>query len=551
MTVSFRRTLSRTYSMKVLPTCEGQARSWGLPRLVADSPDGGSDLTSRVPAISVDSEPREDPNAASGRAAKFRDILILLLLTSGALIVHGYHPGAEDAEIYLPGIEKILRPDLFPFNAQFFQSHAHMTLFPDLIAASVRISHLPLEFVVFLWQLVAMFLLLLAAWELTGKCFKDRKARWTGVALLAALFTLPVAGTGLYIMDQYVNPRNLIAFAGIVAVVGVLDRKYVRAGLLMLFAVAIHPLMPVFVVFYTLLLVWMRRRRFDAIGFASTLPLSFLFQSTSPAYHQVAKSHSPHYFLCWQWYEVLGALAPLGILWGFSRIARSRYMWNVDLICRTFIVYDAICIVAAVILAASPRFETLARVQPMRSLYLLYIVMILLAGGFVGEHLLKSYVWRWLALFLPLCVGMFYAQRRLFPASAHIEWPGATPRNPWVQAFQWIRNNTPVDAVFALDPAHMNIPGEDSNGFRAISQRSMLADAVKDSGAVTMFPPLAEEWERQVKAQGGWKNFQARDFSRLHATYGVTWVIVQQPNRDNMSCPYQNQAAMVCRLNGS
>ena len=31
---------------------------------------------------------------------------ILLLLTAASLVVHGYHPFAEDAEIYLPGIEK-------------------------------------------------------------------------------------------------------------------------------------------------------------------------------------------------------------------------------------------------------------------------------------------------------------------------------------------------------------------------------------------------------------------------------------------------------------
>jgi hypothetical protein len=537
--------------VRILCTDQRQTGSADAPRIIAERPEGGTDLTSVASRISACPEPLDSPQAASGRALKFRTLLILLLLTSGALIVHGYHPGAEDAEIYLPGIEKILRPDLFPFNAQFFQSHAHLTLFPNLIAASVRISHAPLEFVAFLWQLVAMFLLLLAGWELTGKCFEDRTARWTGVTLLAALFTMPVAGTALYIMDQYINPRNLTAFAGIFAIIAVLDRKYVRAGLFLLFAAVMQPLMVAFVVFYSLLLVWMRSRRFDSVGFAGLLPLSFLLQSTSPAYHQVAKSHPFHYFLRWQWYEILGAVAPMGILWGFSRIARSRKMWNVDLICRTFILYDAICIVAAVILSASPRFETLARIQPMRSLYLLYIVMILLAGGFIGEYLLKGYAWRWIALFLPLCAGMFYAQRQLFPASAHIEWPGVTPRNPWVQAFLWVRNNTPVDAVFALDPAHMNIPGEDSNGFRAISQRSMLADAVKDSGAVTMFPALAEEWERQVQAQRGWKNFNAQDFSRLHVTYGVTWIVIQQPGVGEMNCPYQNDSVLVCRLNGS
>jgi hypothetical protein len=35
----------------------------------------------------------------------------------------------------------------------------------------------------------------------------------------------------------------------------------------------------------------------------------------------------------------------------------------------------------------------------------------------------------------------------------------------------------------------------------------MLADAVKDSGAVSMFPPLAGEWLRQVDAQRGWRIF--------------------------------------------
>jgi hypothetical protein len=475
--------------------------------------------------------------------------LILLLLTFGSLLIMGYHPGAEDAEIYLPGVEKILRPELFPFNAQFFQSHAHMTLFPNLIAAFVQYSHLPLDVVTFFLQLASMFLLLWAAWTLTGKCFEDPKARWAGVALLAALFTLPVAGTALYIMDQYINPRNLTAFAGIFAIVAVLDRKYLRAGLFLLFAAALHPLMPVFVVFYALVLMWLRGRDFGKISFAVALPFAFLFQAASPAYQQVAITHPYHYFLRWQWYEILGALAPLAILWGFSRLARSREMWNVDLLCRAFMLYESICIVAAVILSSVHRFETTARIQPMRSLYLLYIVMILLAGGFAAEYLLKNRVWRWVALFLPLCAGMFYAQRQLFPASAHIEWPGVPARNPWVQAFLWVRDNTPVEAVFALDPHHMEIEGEDSNGFRAIAERSMLADAAKDSGAVTMFPPMAEEWQRQVQAQNGWKNFQPQDFARLRAKYGVNWVVLEQPGLADMDCPYQNQAVAVCRLN--
>jgi hypothetical protein len=76
----------------------------------------------------------------------------------------------------------------------------------------------------------------------------------------------------------------------------------------------------------------------------------------------------------------------------------------------------------------------------------------------------------------------------------------------------------------------------------------MLADAAEDSGAVTMFPPLGEEWARQVEAQHGWKEFQAQDFRRLHAEYGVNWVVLQQPGVAGLECPYQNQAVQVCRL---
>lgn len=63
-----------------------------------------------------------------------KDLLSLSGLTLGALLVAGYHPYVEDAEIYLPGVNKILNPALYPFGGEFFLSHAHMTLFPRLIA---------------------------------------------------------------------------------------------------------------------------------------------------------------------------------------------------------------------------------------------------------------------------------------------------------------------------------------------------------------------------------------------------------------------------------
>jgi hypothetical protein len=67
-----------------------------------------------------------------------KPLLRLVLLTAIAFFIQGYHPYAEDAEIYLPGVEKILHPELFQVGREFFAAHASMTLFPNLIAFHTR-----------------------------------------------------------------------------------------------------------------------------------------------------------------------------------------------------------------------------------------------------------------------------------------------------------------------------------------------------------------------------------------------------------------------------
>jgi hypothetical protein len=492
------------------------------------------------------------------RPPKWKAAFGLWLLTFGAILVHGYHPFAEDAEIYLPGVEKILRPELFPVGREFFLSHASLTFFPNVIAFSLRVTHLPIEVGLFLWHVASIFLLLLACWELSGLFFQNSRARWGGVCLVAALLTIPVAGTALYIMDQYLNPRNLAAFAGIFAVARTLEKKYVPAVLWLAFAGSVHPLMTAFALSFCFLLVMVERFEKKTAtlttgnaltGLCCLLPFGIsLDPPTSPAYHAAAMRHGFHYIQLWHWYEWVGILAPVALFWWFGRVARARQWRRLDLVCRSLIIYDLVYFSAALVVDLPARFESLARLQPLRSLHLLYMLMFVIVGGFLGEYVLKNRVWRWLALFVPLGLGMFLAQRALFPASAHIEWPGSAPKNPWAQAFVWVRDNTPVDAVFALDPAFMQLPGQDTIGFRCLAQRSRLADVSKDSGAVSMFPPLAEEWWTQVQAQTPWKSFRSEDFSRLKDKYGVSWVVVQQPGVASLDCAYQNGAVRVCRV---
>src|SRR5271155_4615948 len=325
----------------------------------------------------TESKARDDSAAGCDRDGRVKpilsdkpktpNILWLLLLTAGALLVQGYHPFAEDAEIYLPGVEKILHPGLFPVGPEFFQSHASLTFFPNLIAFSLRVTHLPMEVGLFLWHVASIFLLLLACWELSGLFFSNARARWGGVCLVAALLTIPVAGTALYIMDQYLNPRNLAAFAAIFAVTRTLENKYAQALLWLAFAVCVHPLMGAFACSFCSLLAAMKygMKRAEvrnaganatiessAAGVLGCLLLPFgisLDPPSSPAYHQAALRHGFHYIQRWQWYEQFGILAPVVLFWWFGRMARARGSRRLDLLCRAFIIYDLIYFVMALV----------------------------------------------------------------------------------------------------------------------------------------------------------------------------------------------------------
>jgi hypothetical protein len=472
----------------------------------------------------------------------------LLPLTVSALLIHGYHPYAEDAEIYLPGVLKILNPSLFPANAEFFGEHAGHTLYPNLIAFSVRTTHLPLPWVAFLGQLICIFLLLAASWRLASALFEDERARWAAVASMAALLTLPIAGTALYILDQYLNPRNLAAFAALFAVAEVLHQKYGLALLWLVFGAAMHPLMAGFAILFCAWLILLEQFRPRMLGFAAALPFGITLDPPPSAYHQIALRQPYFYIQRWQWYEWLGVIGPVTLFWMLARFARRRKMNHLELVSRAAIPFVLVATAAAIVLSIPARFEALARLEPLRCLALTYMLLIVIGGGLLGQHILQTRAWRWLALFIPLSLGMFGAQRQLFPASAHVEWPWAQPRNQWAQAFQWIRGNTPTDALFALDPRHMDLPGEDENGFRARAERSMLADLVKDKGACSMFPPLAVKWLEQVEDQKNWKQFGKQDFERLRQKYGVSWVVVEQPGPAGLDCPYQNPAVRVCRV---
>ena len=488
--------------------------------------------------------PWRSHSAARAARPSLKELALLAALSLAALLVHGYHGAAEDAEIYVPGILKLLRPSLFPYNDQFFASHAGMTLFPHLIAGTVTLFHLHVGAALLAWQVVSIFLLLLASWRIARLCFTG-SAVWSAVALVAAMLTLPVAGTALYLMDQYVTSRSFSTPGALMAVAAVLEGRYVEAALWLLFTAAVHPMMAVFAAALLALLILPRRGAAPAGVLPALVPV---FPPVTSAYRQVLREH-PYFLLTnWAWYEWLGILAPFAVLGGMAALARRYRLGPMERVCHALMAFEAFFLGAALIISLPGRFERFAEIQPMRCLHLLYALMLLFGGGLLGQFVLRRHAWRWALLFAPLSAGMCLTQLQLFPATPHVEWPWAAPRNPWMQAFVWIRHHTPENAYFALPPDYATQPQEDWQGFRAVARRSMLADDGKDSGAVSMFPALAGQWDAQVRASRGWRQFQRADFQRLKSRYGVDWVVLARPAAASLPCPYHNDLLLVCRI---
>ena len=118
----------------------------------------------------------------------------------------------------------------------------------------------------------------------------------------------------------------------------------------------------------------------------------------------------------------------------------------------------------------------------------------------------------------------------------------------WVEAFNWVKANTPVDAYFVLDPHYMSCEGEDYHGFRGLAERGQMADWDKDPGVALLFPELAVRWSHEVHALDNWDHFTAEDFYRLREQFGVGWTVLAKPTAGISDCPYRNRSVMVCRI---
>jgi hypothetical protein len=522
-------------------------------------------------------------------------------------VVMGYHPGLEDDGVYLAAVKADVQPALYPHDAAFFRLQLKATVFDRWMAEFVDITRTPVPWAELIWQLLTLYLTLWAAHSIAAHLFAERRAQWAGVAMLAAMFTLPVAGTALYIADQHLHPRNVATALILLAVSRILAKRTWQAAAFLVLAVLMHPIMGALGVSFCCFLAasgsewvstwfrgagvagqvagafgWLRApagakeaaekgRNLDEMPAMRTsgaeaharwarvmpgtnprpsavVPSVWVFEAPSAEWRAALLTRSYYFLYHWAWYEWVGAIAPMVLFGMLAAWARWRGETMAARFALAVFAYGVFQQAAAMVVLGFPALVRLVPLQPMRYLHLVYVFTALVGGCLLGRHVLKASAWRWAVLLIAVNAGMFVVQRAEFGHSPHLELPGRDSGNAWLQAFAWVRQNTPKSAYFALDPHYMEAPGEDFHSFRALAERSQLADAVKDTAVVTQVPQLGPEWSRQVQAQTGWKQFKLQDFERLKTQFGADWALVSYPASKGLECPWHNDVLVVCHI---
>ena len=198
-----------------------------------------------------------------------KDVAILLLLTVGAVCKNRatIPPWKMANCIYLRSKRRLTRRSTRSTTSSSCRMLRGLSGI-DWWRRRCASSHLPFDYVIFFWHIACIFALLLACWrvslmrlqrtvEIMGKCFF-----WS-----TSLLTIPVAGTALYIMDQYLTPRFFSTFRIMLEIADALEGKTSGARTWIVLLALIHPLMSMFGI-ALLLIFYIEDRRLAKPGAA-------------------------------------------------------------------------------------------------------------------------------------------------------------------------------------------------------------------------------------------------------------------------------------------
>ena len=159
--------------------------------------------------VSQDSPARLSPGRSLALAAALVGSFAVLVTANSA----GYRFGVSDQAFYVPAVERLITPSLFPRDAALIDSQARLTVSDDLIARIVLSTRAALPAVFFIGYLITVAVFAVAVLAVGRRYYASP---WTSAALLFALtFRHRLLETGVNSFEGTSAPEYLPSQSGL------------------------------------------------------------------------------------------------------------------------------------------------------------------------------------------------------------------------------------------------------------------------------------------------------------------------------------------------
>lgn len=513
-----------------------------------------------------------------------RRILLIILISLVAIIVHGYSYGVSDQEIIIPYILKASNPNLFPTDKLFQQSSAHLSVFYIIYGKLINVVNIQLLF--FLSYCVFQILFFASLFYLAKAFFsKDSVAYLSLFPFINPKF---IGGTANFTFDTFFSYRNIgvtlfALFLGLL-----LRRHFILATIAAAATIWIHPVsaIPHLILIPISILFQSRQKIRDScmcsgIFIAITTPLFFLFQKNSipslpatsfPFWIDVIRSRDSYLFpMLWntQGWLSLGFYVGIIVLL-FSKLNKLKLGVILILTCSFVIFLINLCLLEVF------KIPFLAQFQLVRSVNTLAFIVLVISPYFmfqkgkllivIGIGAFLCIVFNLFPLFLLFAslygivtiikknndhslnyrfsyilitfMSLVLLATNFQDLQAKVQFPKNSDN--WILMQLWIKEYTPLNTTFVSDPY--------LEGIRVFSERQMLG-SIKD-GAVVMYDQnYARYWSDLMNDLSNYQNFKYLDFKNLSEKYDFEYIVTKGDHKLELSPIYTNDQFQIYRLN--
>lgn len=515
----------------------------------------------------------------------FRRVLIIILLSLIAVIVHGYEFGVSDQEIVIPYILKASDPSLFPTDKLFQQSSAHLSVFYTIYGQLIKVVDIQLVFLISYFIFQALFFVSLFY---LAKVFfpKDSIAYLSLFPFISPKF---IGGTANYTFDTFFSYRNIgvtlfTMFLGLL-----LRRHFILATIVATATIWIHPVstIPHLILIPTFILFQSRQRIRDfcicsGIFIVITAPLFFLFQKSSisslpatnfPFWIDVIRSRDSYLFpLLWNtqgWLSLGFFIGTIVLL--FSKLNKTKLGVILILTC-SFVVFlinlslleifkvpffaqfqlvRSVNSLAFIALVISPYFlfqkgkllavmgcgAFLCIVFNLFQLFLLFAILYGIVTIIIRKSNDYSLNYRF-SYVLTTILALVLLTLNFQNFQAKVQFPKRS--DSWMLMQLWMKEYTPLNATFVSDPYF--------EGIRVFSERQMLG-SIKDGAVVMYDQDYAGYWSDLMNDLSDYRNLEYWDFKNLSEKYEFEYIITEGDHKLEMSPIYTNDQFQIYRLN--